>query len=106
MRPWTTDPQLYWGSSTSTSLPYYGFSDRPAVPDGPGWGELGFSAQPEYPLSDEEVEAYGSRLRALPKILAQGKANIRISEAKRDMALITLRSLHIEGGLQIGRAHV
>ena len=99
MRPWTTDPQLYWGSSTSTSLPYYGFSDRPAVPDGPGWGELGFSAQPEYPLSDEEVVAYGSRLRALPKILAQGKANIRIPEAKRDMALITLRSLHIEGGL-------
>ena len=39
LKPWTKDPYLYWGSSTSTSMPYYGFSDRPAVPEGPGWGE-------------------------------------------------------------------
>jgi len=99
MKPWTTDPYVYWGSSTSTSLPYYGFSDRPAVPEGPGWGEPGFKGQPDFPLSDEEIAAYGMRLRALPQVLAQGKTNVVVSEAKYDMALITLRALAVEGGL-------
>ena len=80
-------------------MPYYGFSDRPAVPEGPGWGESGYAGEPEFPLSEGEQEAYGTRLRALPKILAQGKANIVIGEAKRDMALIALRALAVEGGL-------
>ncbi len=99
MKPWSTDPYIYWGSSTSTSRPYYGFSDRPAVPEGPGWGEPGFAGQPNFPLSEEEVEAYGARLRALPKILAQGKSNISVTEAKHDMALIARRALAVEGGL-------
>ena len=99
MKPWSTDPYVYWGSSTSTSRPYYGFSDRPAVPEGPGWGELGFDGKPSFPLSSEEVDAYGVRLRALPRILAQGKANISVTEAKHDMALITRRALAVEGEL-------
>ena len=102
LKPWTKDPYLYWGSSTSTSMPYYGFSDRPAVPEGPGWGESGYAAEPDYPLNEEEQEAYRTRLVALPKILAQGKANIVIPEAKRDMALMALRSLAVEGGLLEG----
>ena len=99
MKPWSTDPYVYWGSTTSTSRPYYGFSDRPAVPEGPGWNEPGFDGEPDYPLSEEEVEAYGVRLRALPKILAQGKANINVADAKHDMALIARRALAIEGEL-------
>ncbi len=102
LKPWTKDPYLYWGSSTSTSMPYYGFSDRPAVPEGPGWGESGYAGEPDYPLSEQEQEAYRTRLSALPKILAQGKANIVIPEAKRDMALMALRSLAVEGGLLEG----
>ena len=102
MKPWTTSPYVYWGSSTTTSLPYYSFSDRPAVPEGPGWEELGFAGEPDFPLSEAEVDAYGTRLRALPKILAQGKANVVISEAKRDMGLMALRSLYVEGGLLEG----
>ena len=99
MKPWVTSPFHYWGSSTGTSTPYFAFSDRPAVPEGPGWGELGFTGTPEFPLSDEEVEAYRVRLRALPQVLAQGKANIIVAEAKRDLGLIVLRAIAEEGSL-------
>ena len=99
MEPWSTDPYAYWSSLTSTSRPYFGFMDRPAVPEGPGWNEPGFDGRPDFPLSEEEVEAYGMRLRALPKILAQGKANIDVANAKHDMALIARRALAVEGEL-------
>ena len=99
MRPWVTSPFHYWGSSTGTSTPYFAFSDRPAVPEGPGWGEDGFSGTPDFPLSDAEVEAYRVRLRALPQVLAQGKANIIVAEAKRDLGLIVLRAIAEEGVL-------
>ncbi|HJO04657.1 MAG TPA: hypothetical protein QGG47_11845 [Acidobacteriota bacterium] len=99
MRPSETSPFHYWGSSTGTSTPYFAFSDRPAVPEGPGWGELGFSGTPDFPLSDDEVEAYRVRLQALPQVLAQGKANIIVAEAKRDLGLIVLRAIAEEGSL-------
>lgn len=99
MRPAETSPFYYWGSSTGTSTPYFAFSDRPAVPEGPGWGEPGFSGTPDFPLSDEEVEAYRVRLRALPQVLAQGKANVNIDEAKRDLGLMVLRAIAEEGAL-------
>ena len=88
-KPWTTNPDFYWGSPTSTGSPFYGFSGS----------RYGFSAQPELPLSDEQVEAYRERLRALPKILAQGKANIVVDEAKRDLTLLGIRSMEQEGML-------
>ena len=98
MKPWSTDPNFYWGSATSTGSPFYGFSGRPPIPEGPGFGSSG---RPEMPLGEEELEAYRARLRPLPKILAQGKANIAIAEAKRDMGLIALRSM-VEEGVLVG----
>ncbi len=88
-KPWSTSPDFYWGSPTSTGSPFYGFSAS----------RYGISARPELPLDEEQLEAYGSRLRALPKILAQGKRNIIIDEAKHDLALLGLRSMDEEGML-------
>ncbi len=50
-------------------------------------------------MDAEQIDAYRVRLRALPKILAQGKANIVLAEAKRDMALLGIRSMEREGML-------
>ena len=104
MKPWSTSPDFYWGSPTSTGMPFYGFSSR--QPSGEEVGEqassiarYGFSARPAMPLSEEELEAYRVRLRALPKILAQGKANIVLEEARHDMAVLGIRSIDEEGVL-------
>jgi len=104
MKPWSTSPDFYWGSPTSTGMPFYGFSSR--QPSGEEVGEeagsiarYGFSARPLMPLSEDELEAYQVRLRALPKILAQGKANIVLEEAKHDMGILGIRSMDEEGVL-------
>ena len=104
MKPWSTSPDFYWGSPTSTGMPFYGFSSR--QPSGEEVGQeagsiarYGFSARPLMPLSEEELEAYRVRLRALPKILAQGKANIVLEEAKHDMGILGIRSMDEEGVL-------
>jgi len=107
MKPWSTSPDFYWGSPTSTGMPFYGFSSR--QPSGEEVGEeagsiarYGFSARPLMPLSEDELEAYRVRLRALPKILAQGKANIVLEEAKHDMGILGIRSMDEEGVLLQG----
>ncbi len=81
LRPWATSPDFYWGSASSTSMPFYGVA-----------------APPEVPLGEEELEAYGQKLRALPGILAQARGNIVLTEAKRDAALLGIRSME-KGGL-------
>ena len=88
-KPWTTNPDFYWGSPSSTGSPFYGFSGS----------RYGFSGRPEMPLGEEQLEVYRTRLQALPQILAQGKANINLAEAKRDLALLGLRSMNEEGVL-------
>lgn len=102
MEPWSTSPDFYWGSPTSTGMPFYGFSSR--QPSGEEVGEeagsiarYGFSARPAMPLSKAELGAYRVRLRALPKILAQGKANIVLEEARHDMGVLGIRSMDEEG---------
>ncbi len=104
MKPWSTSPDFYWGSPTSTGMPFYGFSSR--QPSGEEVGEeagsiarYGFSARPLMPLSEDELGAYRVRLRALPRILAQGKTNIVLEEAKHDMAVLGIRSVDEEGVL-------
>ncbi len=107
MKPWSTSPDFYWGSPTSTGMPFYGFSSR--QPSGEEVGDeagsiarYGFSARPRMPLSQEELAAYRVRLRALPKILAQGKANIVLEDAKHDMGVLGIRSMDEEGVLLQG----
>ena len=95
MKPWSTSPDFYWGSPSSKGSPFYGFSSSKVEPGYAHW----LSARPDLPLTEEQLEAYRVRLRALPKILAQGKANIRLAEAKRDMALLGIRSMEREGML-------
>ena len=80
MKPWSTSPDFYWGSPTSTGTPFYGIARLP-----------------ELPMGDEELEAFRTRLRALPEILAQGRRNIVVADAKRDMALLGIRSMNEEG---------
>ena len=88
-KPWSTNPDFYWGSPTSTGSPFYGFSGS----------RYGFSARPELPLNEERLEAYRVRLTALPEILAQGKRNIIVDDAKHDLALLALRLMDEEGVL-------
>ena len=95
MKPWSTSPDFYWGSPSSKGSPFYGFSSSKVEPGFWFW----LSARPDLPLRQDEIEAYRVRLRALPQILAQGKANIDLAEAKRDMALLGIRSMEREGML-------
>ena len=104
MKPWQTSPDFYWGSPTSTGMPFWGFSSR--QPSGEEVGDeagsiarYGFSVRPTMPLSTDELDTYRVRLRALPRILAQGKAHIVLADARHDMGILGIRSLDEEGVL-------